>query len=81
MWVDFLRHLHIGQVECHHLSMLQGLVVDAAKCPETDFLSSPWNEAVLVMPRHGVWNHWNESAVWKHCRENQSMLIRNVATD
>ena len=81
VWVDFLRHLRIGQVESHHLSMLRGLVVDAANCPQTDFSLRPWNEAVLVTPRHGVRNHWNESAVRKHCRENESMLIRNLATD
>lgn len=81
VWLDFLRHLRIGDVQPEHLTMLRGLVLDATTCPKTEFSTSPWNEAVLVTPRHGVRNHWNESAVRKLSRDNQTMLVRCHAMD
>ncbi|KAJ7075217.1 hypothetical protein B0H15DRAFT_867537 [Mycena belliarum] len=41
-----------------------------------DWDSPPWDNVVLVTPRHGVRNQWNTAAVRRHCRKSgQRMYI------
>ena len=68
VWVDLLRRARHG--ECHEddLKTLRGLVLTGSQCPPTDFSCPPWNEAVLVTPRHAVRMKWNsmtaQSKTW-----------------
>lgn len=34
-----------------------------------NFQEEPWSEAILVTPRHGVREAWNEQALKRHCRK------------
>ena len=38
---------------------------------------APWDEAILVTPRHSVRNLWNEHALAKHCMKtgNQRYIV------
>lgn len=40
-----------------------------------DFNDCPWNDACLIMPRHGVWTEWNEAAIRKMCCQNQEQIF------
>ncbi|OAX33535.1 hypothetical protein K503DRAFT_700257, partial [Rhizopogon vinicolor AM-OR11-026] len=35
----------------------------------------PWNEAVLVTPRHSVHQHWNAAMAQVTCRRRESLLL------
>ncbi|KAJ7028351.1 hypothetical protein C8F04DRAFT_886815, partial [Mycena alexandri] len=69
VWLDFLRHLRVGNVQEHHLAMLRGLI------------SAPWNEASLVTPRHAVRTQWNDEAVRKMCEDSKRQLYVCRAQD
>ena len=47
------------------------------KCDIPDFSKSPWDQAILVTPRHAVRNLWNDHAIEKHCVKtgNQQYLV------
>ena len=74
IWQDFLQHLQVGQVQEAHIAMLRTLVLTNPKGVETDFSSSPWNNASLVTPRHGVSRIWNDTALRKHGRDAQCVV-------
>ncbi|CAK5281207.1 unnamed protein product [Mycena citricolor] len=67
VWLDFLRHLRVGDVQEHHLAMLRTLVIR----PQDNMNTGPWKDATLVSddlwrkvqiltsdkkvtPRHGI---------------------------
>ncbi|OAX32065.1 hypothetical protein K503DRAFT_777026 [Rhizopogon vinicolor AM-OR11-026] len=50
-------------------------------CPPTDFTTPPWNEAVLVTPRHSVRQHWNAAMAQATCRRRESQLLICTAYD
>ena len=81
VWKDFLYHLRRGQVTDSHMKMLKELVIDHPKCPEVDFNVSPWNDASLVTPRHGVRHQWNETAAHKWCQTSGEQLFVCDAED
>ena len=74
-WLDFLQHLQYGRVQERHINMLRGLVLRNPDTPLTDFTSTPWQDAVLVTPRHKVRIRWNELAVRKHCQMTGHQLF------
>jgi hypothetical protein len=54
---------------------IEKLVLTNPACNVPDFTTSPWNEAILVTPKHSVRNLWNEHALAGH-----SMETRNHST-
>jgi hypothetical protein len=46
IWHDFLR---FGHVRSRHLEMLH-----VQNNPQDDYSTTPWDNAVLITPRHGV---------------------------
>ncbi|THH14182.1 hypothetical protein EW146_g6117 [Bondarzewia mesenterica] len=69
VWRDFLRHLWHGQVESRHINMLKTLTLMNSDHQNIDFHQDPWNNAVLVTPRHSVRISWNDAALRNHCRK------------
>ena len=47
VWLDVLHALRKGEVERHHLDILEGLVLMSKDCPPTEFTSPDWNDAPL----------------------------------
>lgn len=74
-WRDFLRHLRTGHVKDTHLPILNALCLMNAACPPTDFTKPPWNEAVLITPRHSVRQKWNSEMLKKHCHDKGLSLF------
>ncbi|CAK5266163.1 unnamed protein product [Mycena citricolor] len=77
VWLDFLRHLRVGNVKEHHMSMLRTLCLS----PDNNFEDDPWQDATLVTPRHGVRVPWNTQAVHKMCRHQARQLYICAASD
>jgi hypothetical protein len=52
-------------------------VLTNSACDVPDFTQAPWDEAILVTPRHSVRNLWNEHALAKHCMKtgNQRYIV------
>ena len=74
-WLDVLRHVRYGSCRAHHLQQLRSLIITNSQCPPVDFFSTPWNDAVLVTPRHAVRRQWNSEMALKHCRSNAQQLF------
>ncbi|KAG0695953.1 hypothetical protein DFH29DRAFT_984805 [Suillus ampliporus] len=56
------EQVRVTNLDCchaHHIKLLQSLIITDPSCPPTDFATPPWNEVVLVMPRHAVHRQWN----------------------
>ncbi|KAJ8516236.1 hypothetical protein ONZ45_g6447 [Pleurotus djamor] len=81
VWNDFLRHLRIGQVKEHHVTMLQQLVMSDPSCQDTSLNSPGWKDAALVTPRHAVREPWNKSALRKDCAERGEQIYVCPAED
>ena len=81
VWVNLLRHARHG--ECHEedLNTLRGLVLTDPQCPLTDFSCPPWNEAVLVTPRHAVRMKWNSMTAQSKTRGLGLTLLTCPAFD
>ncbi|KIJ12590.1 hypothetical protein PAXINDRAFT_14515 [Paxillus involutus ATCC 200175] len=79
VWIDFLQHLRHGRVQQRHMDMLHKMDLSHPDCVATDFTLPPWNESVLITPRHGVRTKWNDCALRKHCRDtNQSLFVSHA---
>ena len=66
IWHEFLQALRFGHIQEGHLEMLRSLLIQ--RNPEDDYSAAPWNEPVLITPRHGVRTQWNEASLKRHCR-------------
>ncbi|KAF8424994.1 hypothetical protein L210DRAFT_796205, partial [Boletus edulis BED1] len=53
-WNELLQHVRHGNCRSHHIAMLRSLIITDPNCPTTDFTTVPWNNHVLVTPRHSV---------------------------
>jgi hypothetical protein len=78
IWHDFLQNLRFGHVQQPHLDLLRTLLID--RNPD-DYSSTPWNEAILITPRHSVRTKWNEAALKRHCQKNNHRLFICPAED
>ena len=67
-WQDLLHHVRHGCCRVHHIAMLQSLVITNPKGVQTDFTTAPWNECVLITPRHSVRRQWNAKMLREHCK-------------
>jgi hypothetical protein len=82
VWLDFLRHLRVGNVQEHHLAMLRSLIVGQDDSgAAVDFDADPWSTAALVTPRHAVRTQWNREALRKMCKENGRRIYVCTADD
>jgi hypothetical protein len=80
-WLDLPRYVRHGSCRAHHIELLQSLVITNPACRLTDFATPPWNEAVLVTPRHSVRHHWNTVMAQARCREAGTQLFACTAYD
>lgn len=80
-WLDFLRHLRLGQVQEHHIEMLRSLILTNPKCDVPNFDAAPWSDVSLVTPQHGVRRAWNVFALQKHAQRSRTATIRCTAED
>jgi hypothetical protein len=81
VWMDFLHHLRIGDVQDHHMRMLQKQVIGHPDAPKVDFSQPPWNDASFVTLRHAVREEWNSAAIRKWCSESKERLYICQAKD
>ena len=80
-WHDVLQHVRHGNCLQRHIDILKKLIITNPDCPPTDYNSSPWDDAKLVTPRHGVRLQWNSAAIRKHCRKDSRRLYICPAQD
>ncbi|KAJ7187076.1 hypothetical protein C8R46DRAFT_1274132, partial [Mycena filopes] len=80
VWLDFLRHLRVGNVQQRHIAMLRTLIVGKGNGADS-FDAAPWNDASLVTPRHAVRTQWNDEAARKMCQESKQQLYICRAQD
>jgi hypothetical protein len=81
VWTDLLRHVRYGTCREEHLQILRDLIVTSPKCPRTDYNAPPWNDAVLITPRHGVRLQWNRAALRHFCSSTGRQLFQCPAED
>ena len=76
-WTKILSRLRIGECNDNDLDEIKKLVLTNPDCDVPDFSKSPWDQAILVTPRHSVRNLWNEHAIAKHCIKtgNQRYIV------
>jgi len=76
-WADILSRLRVGECNANDIEEIEKLVLTNPACDVPDFTCAPWDEAILVTPRHSVRNLWNEHALAKHCMKtgNQHYIV------
>ena len=72
-WHQFLQALRLGHIQERHLEMLRLLLIQ--RNPQDDYSSAPWDDAVLITPRHGVQTQWNEASLRCHCHLKKCQLF------
>lgn len=68
VWNDILSRARKGECNASDLDEIQKLVLTSPECAVPDFSKAPWDQAILVTPRHSVRILWNEHALAKHCQ-------------
>ena len=81
VWTDLLRHVRYGNCREEHLKLLRSLIVTNPDCPPTDYQSAPWNDAVIITPRHGVRLQWNAAALRHFCASKNRQIFQCPAED
>jgi hypothetical protein len=71
-WAGILSRQRVGECSARDLEEIQKLVLTNPECDVPDFSKAPWDQAILVTPRHSVRNLWNEHALSKHCTKTRS---------
>lgn len=72
-WIEILNNLRVGQCNFNDLDEIHKLVLTDPNCIQPDFQAQPWNDAILITPRHAVREAWNEQAVIKHCQTSGNL--------
>lgn len=67
VWSGILDRVRVGQCSEDDVREIRKLVLDSEDCDVPNFDEPPWNEAILVTPRHAVREIWNDYSVKKHC--------------
>ena len=78
-WHEFLQALRFGHIREDHLEMLRSLLIQ--RNPQDDYSSAPWNDAILITPRHGVRTQWNDASLRRHCSSKKRQLFICPAQD
>jgi hypothetical protein len=74
-WVDLLQNVRRGSCRAHHIELLRSLIVTDPRCPPTDFNLPPWDNHILITPRHAVRRQWNLHMTKKACQRNGAQLF------
>lgn len=66
VWTGILNRLQEGACDETDLQEIEDLQMmeESKNIPNFDF--PPWDNVILVTPRHGVWVQWNTAAIRKH---------------
>ena len=80
-WMELLARSREGECTEEDLDILQTLVLTNPDCVVPDFSVAPWNEAILVTPRHSARTYWNKAALHKHCANTGNVLYCCDAED
>ncbi|KAM6503306.1 hypothetical protein JOM56_000249, partial [Amanita muscaria] len=80
-WIDILQHLRTGDCTENDVDEARKLVLGHAQCPKTNFATDPWNNAILITPRHSVRHAWNEASINLHCHLTGQRHYRAPAED
>jgi hypothetical protein len=81
VWSNILGRARIGECSAADLEEIQKLVLTNPDCNIPDFSKTPWDQAVLVTPRHSVRHLWNEHAIIKHCAKTGNQRYNVPAED
>ncbi|KAI6126364.1 hypothetical protein EDD16DRAFT_1425629, partial [Pisolithus croceorrhizus] len=81
VWWDFLHHLCMGHIQCHHLDMLCTLILTSLGTTHPDFITMPWVLACLMTPQHAVHQQWNHATLEKHAGMMDTIIFECVAED
>ncbi|KAG2085335.1 uncharacterized protein F5147DRAFT_589076, partial [Suillus discolor] len=77
----YWEHVHYRISHEHHIRLLRSLTITNPKCPPTSFSIPPWNDAVLITPRHAVRKQWNAAMGQEFCRRTDRQLLVSAAYD
>ena len=80
-WMELLARAREGECTEEDLKIIKSLVLTDEDCNVPDFSRPPWNEAILVTPRHSARIYWNEAALSKHCKSTGHILYQCDAED
>lgn len=81
VWIDILKRLRVGECTKSDLEEIEKLVLTSPNCDIPDFTMPPWDECILITPRHAVRERWNEAAVKRHCKKTGNILYIAPAED
>nr|GAT49182.1 predicted protein [Mycena chlorophos] len=65
-WMEILGRLRHGACTSEDVEEVKKLLVNHEDCLLPDFSQAPWNDAVLVTPRHGARVRWNTASLERH---------------
>ena len=81
-WHNFLHRLRYGELEEGDINVLRSLVLTLPNTVIPDFDTEPWKDVVLVTPRHGVREEWNNASIARHCKATgQQLLVSPLQLD
>jgi hypothetical protein len=80
-WMELLARAREGECTEEDLKIIKSLVLTDKDCDIPYFSCPPWNEAILVTPRHSARIYWNEAALSKHCKSTGHILYQCDAED
>lgn len=75
MWQEFLHRLRYGEIVQEDMDLLRSLVLTLPETQLPNFDVEPWKDVVLVTPRHGVREEWNNALIKRHCKTNHHQLL------
>ncbi len=81
IWTDILKRLRVGECTKNDLEEIEKLVLTNPHCEVPDFTKPPWDECILITPRHAVRERWNLAAVKQHCNRTSNILYIAPAED
>ena len=69
-----LKHAQNGSCDADDIAEVTKLVLTEPDCTLPNFNNNLWDKVVLVTPRHGVQNPWNQAAMGKHYAKTSNVL-------
>ena len=81
VWQNVLQHVRYGTCRQPHLDTLRSMILSSPDCPAIDFSQAPWDDAVLITPRHSVRKRWNSEMCKRECQRKGVPLFRFRAED
>lgn len=69
IWNDILKRSRTGDCTKSDITEIQKLVLVNPECDVPDFMSTPWNDTVLITPRNTSRMFWNCAALDNHCSQ------------